>query len=251
MSLPTLPVLEGDFALEVFTHESIQREGLADHLLYGDKRRLFFMGQFALRHAVTLAYFRSKPLLTEDQIKFHCNKFFSNTNVEKWVDHYKFIRRIRCKPEVVPSLNNAKERLMTLACFAGAYVPNTQKTRQSEDEEDGGESEVEEDNTIVLRPAKQSRIDSDIVDTSPSTGIVSLASFNEYVQRQGINTAFEFSTQGPAHALTWHATCIVNGQAQGQGTGNTKQAAKEEAVTRTYPHVDNVTYLNWQRHVEC
>ncbi|KIM72205.1 hypothetical protein PILCRDRAFT_93553 [Piloderma croceum F 1598] len=41
---PQLTLLEGDFALEVFTHKSIRREGLADHLLYGDKQQLFFMG---------------------------------------------------------------------------------------------------------------------------------------------------------------------------------------------------------------
>jgi len=100
MSLPSLPVLEGDLALEVFTHDSIRHEAMTGHPVYGDKRRLIFVGQFALRHAVTLAYFHIEPLLTEDQIKV-TDKFRKNIHL---CTSYYVIDSVAIKPFLVTKM---------------------------------------------------------------------------------------------------------------------------------------------------
>jgi hypothetical protein len=61
--LPSLPTLSGDLALEVFTHESLRRDGLFVHSDFGDRERLSLLGENALRYAITKAHFRSKPAL--------------------------------------------------------------------------------------------------------------------------------------------------------------------------------------------
>ncbi|KIM88548.1 hypothetical protein PILCRDRAFT_2775 [Piloderma croceum F 1598] len=61
-----------------------------------------------------------------------------------------------------------------------------------------------------------------------------LPMFNQAAMQRRVKVAYETSSTGPAHALTWHARCIVNDILKGQGDGVSKQLAKEAAARQAY-----------------
>jgi len=101
-----------------------------------------------------------------------------------------------------PKFGSIQERLALLTCFAGAVCAQHGTCVLEEwvnrminyQHPNDGESEDEQDESIVLRPAKRSKTATDTIRASPSMGMMSWA--------------FEYSTEGPPHALTWRATCI-------------------------------------------
>ena len=58
--LAVLPTLNGDLALEVFTHRSLFYDGMRKHPIYGDSSRLVELGEHAVNIAVCVALFNSK-----------------------------------------------------------------------------------------------------------------------------------------------------------------------------------------------
>ena len=68
---PSIPGLNGDIILDVFTHRSLRFAGAPPGGTsgYGDSVRLAVLGEKALECAVTDTLFKKQPLLDPDQIK--------------------------------------------------------------------------------------------------------------------------------------------------------------------------------------
>jgi len=58
--------------------------------------------------------------------------------------------------------------------------------------------------------------------------------FNQVAMQRRVRVAYDTSSSGPAHSLTWHARCIVNDILKGTGNAVNKQLAKEEAARQAY-----------------
>ena len=64
---PSIPQLNGEIILDVFTHRSLRFPGATSS--YGDGGRLAILGEKALECAVTYTLFKRKPLLDQAQIQ--------------------------------------------------------------------------------------------------------------------------------------------------------------------------------------
>ncbi|KAL1951472.1 hypothetical protein VTO73DRAFT_621 [Trametes versicolor] len=58
--------------------------------------------------------------------------------------------------------------------------------------------------------------------------------FNQTAQQRRLEVQYPAQFSGPAHAGRWTVLCLVNGIEKGQGTGASKQLAKEEAARQAY-----------------
>jgi len=58
--------------------------------------------------------------------------------------------------------------------------------------------------------------------------------FNQVAMQRRVTVEYLAEFSGQAHAGRWVVKCIVNGICKGEGTGGTKQAAKEEAARKAY-----------------
>ncbi|EAU92714.2 hypothetical protein CC1G_01759 [Coprinopsis cinerea okayama7 len=58
--------------------------------------------------------------------------------------------------------------------------------------------------------------------------------FNQTAAQRRVSVEYDAQFSGPSHAGTWLVRCIVNGIPKGEGTGSSKQNAKEEAARQAY-----------------
>ncbi|KDR85371.1 hypothetical protein GALMADRAFT_53029 [Galerina marginata CBS 339.88] len=58
--------------------------------------------------------------------------------------------------------------------------------------------------------------------------------FNQAAMQRRVTVEYLAEFSGQAHAGRWVVRCIVNGICKGEGTGGTKQTAKEEAARKAY-----------------
>ncbi|KAF4623521.1 hypothetical protein D9613_002139 [Agrocybe pediades] len=58
--------------------------------------------------------------------------------------------------------------------------------------------------------------------------------FNQAAMQRRVTVEYIAQFSGPAHAGRWEVKCIVNGMCKGEGSGNNKHIAKEEAARRAY-----------------
>ncbi|TFK30819.1 ribonuclease III [Coprinopsis marcescibilis] len=58
--------------------------------------------------------------------------------------------------------------------------------------------------------------------------------FNQTAAQRRVTVTYDAQFSGPSHAGTWVVRCVVNGIPKGEGTGSSKQVAKEEAARQAY-----------------
>ncbi|GLB35985.1 putative double-stranded RNA binding motif containing protein [Lyophyllum shimeji] len=127
---PPLPKVSSDLILQVFTHISLRRStGRAED--YGDNERLIQLGKAALDASVTCALFNKRPMLNTPEICSQREEALSNANVDKWVTMYNMRQKLRCHPDVFPTLNSPKETMSLFhAYLGGVYAEHGIETVQ-------------------------------------------------------------------------------------------------------------------------
>jgi len=61
-----------------------------------------------------------------------------------------------------------------------------------------------------------------------------LRSVNQTANQRRLGVEYPAQFFGPPHAGRWTVRCMVNGIEKGQGTGSSKQLAKEEAAKQAF-----------------
>ncbi|PFH54825.1 hypothetical protein AMATHDRAFT_52777 [Amanita thiersii Skay4041] len=121
--LPPLPKITGDVILQVFTHRSLQRSHGGTLEDNSDNERLAVLGRIVLDAVVTRVLFTHRPPLTTSEINTRKKDVLSNENFEEWVNFYGLRTKLRCHPQVFPSLTTSGEtRTMFLAYVGGVYA---------------------------------------------------------------------------------------------------------------------------------
>lgn len=69
---------------------------------------------------------------------------------------------------------------------------------------------------------------------TPNQQISFLPLFNQTASQRRLGVEYTAQFFGPPHAGKWHVKCLVNNIEKGQGTGPSKQIAKEEAAKQAF-----------------
>jgi len=69
---------------------------------------------------------------------------------------------------------------------------------------------------------------------TPNPQVSFLPLFNQTASQRRLGVEYTAEFFGPPHAGKWHVKCLVNTVEKGQGTGSSKQLAKEEAAKTAY-----------------
>jgi dsRNA-specific ribonuclease len=75
--IPPLPRVNGDLALQVFTHKSLRRPN-GSPADYGDNERLADLGRVMFDLAVTHTLFEHRPMLRASVLSVRCSLSFEN-----------------------------------------------------------------------------------------------------------------------------------------------------------------------------
>ncbi|KJA25860.1 hypothetical protein HYPSUDRAFT_134007 [Hypholoma sublateritium FD-334 SS-4] len=120
--IPLLPQINGDVALQVFTHISLRRPG-ASPANYGDNGRLADLGRNLFELVVTDILFRQRPMLQAVEISTLRGRILSNNIIEDWVSAYNLTPKLRCHPALHASLKTPKEMIHLFHAYVGGlYV---------------------------------------------------------------------------------------------------------------------------------
>jgi len=121
--LPPLPKLTSELILQVYTHISLRRLSDKGPEEYGDNERLIELGKAVLDALITYVLFNKRPMLKVAEIRYHRNKSLSDENIQEWVTTYGMRQRLRCHPDLFPTLNTSKEaRSIFYSYVGGIYV---------------------------------------------------------------------------------------------------------------------------------
>jgi len=262
--LPTAPKLRGDIILEVFTHKSLRFPGAPtnEDSEFGDNERLSVLGAKVLETAVTSALFGKRPMLKADEIESQRAEVLSETNIERWIVGYKFREKLRCSPDAYASLTTPKEAHLLFCSYVGAvFAQNGMETVQNwigqlvdPDYEPSASAGFEGEFFTPKRfktepmdsptppPAMQPipppptnappPLPNPLAPAQPQAAFLPL--FNQTANQRKLTVEYPAQFAGPAHAGRWTVQCVVNGIPKGEGTGASKQLAKEEAARQAY-----------------
>ncbi|KAI0961970.1 hypothetical protein AcV7_000925 [Taiwanofungus camphoratus] len=260
-ALPPVPKLHGEIILEVFTHSSLRFPGAPtnEDSEYGNGERLSVLGEKILEAAVTSALFSKRPMLKADDIKAQRDGVLSEANVESWIIGYKLRERVRCSPDALQSLNTPNEARILFCSYVGAvFVQDGMNMVQSwigqlvdPDYDPPAPSDGE---PYAYKKVKTEPMDSStpppnmappppmnsppplptnpLAPAQPTAAFLPL--FNQTANQRRLSVEYPAQFSGPAHAGRWTVQCVVNGIAKGEGTGSSKQLAKEEAARQAY-----------------
>ncbi|KAF9479708.1 hypothetical protein BDN70DRAFT_834000 [Pholiota conissans] len=277
--IPPLPRINGDLALQVFTHKSLRRPNVspAD---YGDNERLADLGRTMCEFAITQALFEYRPMMRAAALTELREQLLLSTMVEDWVAAYKLMPKLRCQPGLHASLKLPQEiKSLFHAYVGGLYLSSgleavnvwIRRLLEQELELVPHETDVKMDMPIMKETPPQKRIKSEYMSpplsqsssftpeppqphvmrytpphlkpmSTPPPNPLSPAQpnlpflplFNQAAIQRRVTVEYIAEFSGPAHARRWAVKCIVNNICKGEGSGNSKQAAKEEAARKAY-----------------
>jgi hypothetical protein len=126
--LPPLPKLTSELILQVYTHISLRRLSDDGPEEYGDNERLIELGKAVLDALITYVLFNRRPMLKVPELRvgpfishnsrvqvdevfvnqYQRNRVLSDENVENWVTTYGMRQRLRCHPDVFPTLSTSQ-----------------------------------------------------------------------------------------------------------------------------------------------
>jgi dsRNA-specific ribonuclease len=118
--IPPLPAINGDILLQVLTHKSLRRSNVASEEY--DNERLAELGEKVLNIAVASFLFNRQPVLSGSEMQERRKSILSEANLDGWVSLYGLREKVRCIPELVPTLKSPEEtRTLFYAYVAGLY----------------------------------------------------------------------------------------------------------------------------------
>ncbi|KAH7106745.1 hypothetical protein BKA62DRAFT_684971 [Auriculariales sp. MPI-PUGE-AT-0066] len=243
-SMPPRPEVKFPLALVAFSHESV---GTADSPI-GKRRYLERIGRTAVTFAITRLVF-ARTDRSEQENNEECAFLLHDENLADWAKDYNFTE-FRVLPNDFNkddhNLNNADLAKAFLA-YAGAvdveHGPErvTQWIAQIYHAPSNEPLPIERPVSPPLsqrghwafQPPPPLPLPHHAYGSPPPSQNRSAKSWsatvNEHAQQKRRVLAFNASSSGAAHQLTWTVDITVDGQHCAQGSGNSKPAAKEEA----------------------
>ncbi|KAK0506261.1 hypothetical protein EDD18DRAFT_1122673 [Armillaria luteobubalina] len=119
----SLPTLEPDTYLRVYTHKSLRR-ACASPDEYEDNERLSVVGEKALEAAVMTALFYERPLLGLSEMEAKRRDLTSWMNIDSWVRRYQMREKVRCHPELYETLHSPEETNALFYAYVGGVSVN-------------------------------------------------------------------------------------------------------------------------------
>ncbi|CCL98505.1 uncharacterized protein FIBRA_00504 [Fibroporia radiculosa] len=264
-TFPPIPKLRGDIILEVFTHKSLRFPGAPtnEDSEYGDNERLSVLGEKVLDTATTYTLFVKRPMLKAEEIESRRVEVLSDANVESWIVEYKLREKVRCSQDALASLTTPKETRLLFHSYIGAvFVQNGMELVQDwigqlidPNYKSGASVSMEVDAFSAYKKIKTESMGSPTPPPSshvppPPTSAppplpanplspaqpmaAFLPLFNQTANQRRLTVEYPAQFSGPAHAGRWTVKCMVGGFVKGEGTGASKQLAKEEAARQAY-----------------
>ncbi|KAI0689885.1 ribonuclease III domain-containing protein [Cytidiella melzeri] len=273
-ALPSIPKLNGEVLLDVFTHRSLRFQGapLDDSSEYGDNIRLAVLGKAILHAAAIDTLFKKRPMLKADEIEEQLKVALSLENVERWLKEYKLRDKLRCSPDAVALLDRPDEMNLLFNSYVGAVyasqgMPVVQNWIGALIDPDYESIDVDVE---PLNFAKKVKIETFSPPPSaypsyhtpapapepasmppppppanpppplpnPMTpaqpSTAFLPMFNQTANQRRVFVEYPAQFAGPPHAGRWTVKCVVNGIEKGVGAGASKQLAKEEAAKQAW-----------------
>ncbi|KIK70786.1 hypothetical protein GYMLUDRAFT_147614 [Collybiopsis luxurians FD-317 M1] len=255
--VPPLPEIRGEILLQVLTHRSLRRSGEISEDF--DNERLSELGANVLETAITATLFHRRPLLSGFEILEQRASILCEDNFDAWVGLYRLREKVRCVPDLVPSLKSPEEtRLLFQAYVGGVYKegglelvlhwlngltndntplrspaaitqaaqPSTRTTEFS------GPSPYINAPKGSPPPPPQKKFANPIAPAQPNLAFLPL--FNQTATQRRVTVEYPAEFSGPSHAGKWTVKCVVNGIQKGLGAGGSKQVAKEEAARQAW-----------------
>ncbi|KAF9650477.1 hypothetical protein BDM02DRAFT_3092927 [Thelephora ganbajun] len=263
-NLPPIPPIEGELMLEVYTHESLNtKPGAITTDEHGGSARLAILGKRVLESAVMTNLFRRRPMYTASQLEEMTADCVSKTSVDQWATAYGLRNKVRCAPGVVTRLKNAEEGRLLFVSYVGALCiqsgynvvqdwinqllePSekrpTPRISQPPPYMPGTTNAFPNANGLSPQPAgvpfqpqpPPPTTKPPPLPPTPNQQISYLPLFNQTASQRRLGVEYTAQFYGPPHAGKWHVKCLVNNVEKGQGTGPSKQLAKEEAAKQAF-----------------
>ncbi|KAJ7638303.1 hypothetical protein FB45DRAFT_398520 [Roridomyces roridus] len=222
-NLPSIPIVEGDFIIDLYLHPSLQSDAVNDD--YGDMNRLQQLGQYALNLVLHTHFFRARPILTAAQIADEVTAAITDAKLREWLAAYGIHTKYRGP---VKLLESTEDMYRFFHGFIGALY-----YRHGLDRVQVWISGLLDPNAYNSAAAPPPPVNSPPPlpnqASSPRTGSV-LMNLNEAVQRHGVTVTYPAEQTGPPHAPTWSVKCVIGGVEKGQGSGKSQKVAKEQAA---------------------
>ncbi|PCH33926.1 hypothetical protein WOLCODRAFT_22338 [Wolfiporia cocos MD-104 SS10] len=261
--LTPVPQLHGDIILEVFTHKSLRFPGAPtnEDSEYGDSERLSLLGEKVLEVAITFALFNKRPLLKAHDIESRRDDILADEQIDKWVVSYKMREKVRCAPDKFDDLKTPKETRALFCSYVGAvysqkgmevvqdwigrlidpdYAPPAPTGIFGADYEYGSYKRIKTETpppfmASVPPPPSQAPPPlphNPLAPAQPQAAFLPL--FNQTANQRRLAVEYPAQFTGPPHAGRWTVQCVVNGIPKGEGSGASKQLAKEDAARQAF-----------------
>ncbi|TFK56720.1 hypothetical protein OE88DRAFT_1730182 [Heliocybe sulcata] len=257
-NIPPLPKLSGDMTLEVFSHKSLRFEGAPRNDEVGDSDRLAVLGAKVLDMAVMHTLFSKRPMLDADDLTRSAEDATSDEKLEGWISLYRLREKLRCTPDALPRIREPQELRHLFNSYVGAVFHTSGLRVVHEwiaklvdpESEPPALAGTEPEPSSIPAPKRQ-RTDPPGMSPMnmsppppampppplPATGGMNMSYlqlFNQTANQRRIAVEYPAAFVGPPHAGQWTVSCRVNGVDRGQGTGQSKQVAKEQAAQQAF-----------------
>ncbi|CAG7847610.1 SubName: Full=Uncharacterized protein {ECO:0000313/EMBL:CCA68546.1} [Serendipita indica DSM 11827] len=239
--VPKLPDLPVSIALEVFTDKSLRPKG-DDQRFRADNEVLSLLGQSACQTIFTsILYARDPPLAAEELIAAR-QTLCSRENIQTWINHYRnVLSSVRCLPGVDRSpdvLTRAFYAYLGAVYHAHGHHVLDQFLRQLLEPAPEPAPQLFIGHPIGAHYGELVPAPSATSGSRSYAGVNPISILNDAAVRRGVKLEYDVNSMGPMHNITWMATALINGEWKGQGSGTSKQAAKEEAARAALKTLD-------------
>jgi len=231
MSAGILPGIDQNLYRLLIAHRSL---GDISHSDWGDSERLAVLGRRVLPLVVADILSRQQPSLNSHELENEIERQQRFENIEAWTEKFQLREKILCAPEVKPTLKEQGETEQIFQSWLGAvYLQHGLNGVQAWIgplvDSSFGRSTAQAPPQPLDNPPPIPPLGS-AAQSKPAI----LPIFNQIAVQRRVQVEWKTTSTGASHAPLWYAECYVNGISKGQGTGNSKQVAKEQAAQNAY-----------------
>ncbi|KAK0505693.1 hypothetical protein EDD18DRAFT_1120294 [Armillaria luteobubalina] len=253
---PPLPKIHGDnnIILDVYSHSSVQPAGGVWDREYGNPERLAELGKRTLDLVVTAHFFHVNSDLSAGDIRERKEETLSDDVILRWIDAYHLKNQIRAPPDT--ALDDPNELRTFFHTFIGAlYIRNgiheiqnwiSRLIDPNHDPASTPSPPQQQQQQTQGMPTQPSQPPLPVPSFNPSSpppvaqtalsisSLITLQLIHQTAAQKGFVVTYNAVSQGPAHAPTWTAQCLLNGQVVGTGQAGSQKLAKEAAAKEVW-----------------
>ncbi|KII92599.1 hypothetical protein PLICRDRAFT_50990 [Plicaturopsis crispa FD-325 SS-3] len=263
---PSLPQINGDLMLDVFTHRSLRPTPVGD---YAGSARLAVIGDKMLQMAVALCSFSHRPVLSAEELEVRVD-ILCDERIEEFVQIYGLWDKLR-RPHDIDNANSTEtaeeKRFLFNSYFGAVYLqtnsvspivefmsraisPDAEPPSVSGASTSAGpispvanrhspspqSSPVQSDAQPQPPPYAPPPLPSHAAPASPPlpSSFTVLALLNQTAIGMGMHIEYPARSEGPPHMPRWTVRCLINGVEKGAGVGRNQKTAKEEAAKQAF-----------------